>query len=215
MNDTSASFASKLEFRLVSLGLGVVVVATLILSVLHGKTIVTADSPIVVRGGSMTAFTTHWANGNWSAQGAGYCVNVYKTTTLATFKYEDGTSKDIALGTGWKIDVYGHVNTGDSPSPKGFEFAPQFTVCGSTTTPGQAITLTPIGLIPAVGGTGFYTSPFPTFTDHASAERFKDANCNRDDADLCERMASVVVTPASGTPTLTCHTGDCSLAIGN
>jgi hypothetical protein len=205
MSDTSANYVSKPEFRLVSLGLGAVVVATLILSFPHGKTIVTANSPIVLTGGSMTAYTTSLANSSWSALGAGYCVNV-NDTSEAKFTGEDGNSQDIALGTGpWTIDVFGHTNSGDNPSPKGFELSPQLTLCGSTTA-GHSITIITIG-----SGGGFYASQIPTFTDRPSAVRFKDTNCGRDDADLCERLARVAV---NGTPTYKCHTGDCSLAIG-
>src|ERR1700723_369941 len=178
MNDTSANYVSKSEFRLVSLGLGIIVVATLILSVLHKGTIVTASSPIVLKGGAMTAYTTKWAKASWSALGPGYCLNINDASQVE-FTGEDGSSQGITVGTGpWTFNVFGHTNTGDNASPEGFALTHQLTLCGSATA-GHSITINAIG-----NGGGFYTSQVPPSTDHPSAVRFKDTNCGRDDADL-------------------------------
>lgn len=162
----------------------------------------------------MTAFTTQLAKSRWSPHGAGYCVDV-NGTAYAGFTDENGDTTSIQVGAGnWTIDVYGHTAddaTGDKASPRGFEFSSDPTKDCEGNTPGHSITLTTTG-----GADAKFYPNLPSYGNHTSNERFYDASCDRDHADLCERMASVTLTTsgASAQPVGSCHDGSCSLAMG-
>lgn len=230
---------TKLEFRLVAFGLPVLMIVAVTYLVRSasffgftgsggGK-----SSPILVQGGSMTAFTT----GSWAQIGSAYCVNV--DTSYIAFKNEGETKYSGSWSnfttyptpiTQWEVDVYAQTpdtpnNGSHSSTPdrkNGWKFVSQNKGC--KTASGTSVLVSSI----VDGANNFYASPsLPASGNHTGNLRFlnQQSHCqgvnsaSNNDEEFCERMAEVDIklnidTSPIAIPALPCKDGDCSLRIG-
>jgi len=219
MAETNVNYVTRNEFRLVATVLAALIVigaGAILRRVLPKVPDVmraTRSTPIVVRGGAMTAFAEH---SKWSmVSSSTYCLNIKK---IGDFYVNFDDEADPNNSDSWIapkiVEIYGHdINdpTGTNPSPakNGFKLVLQQTDC-SGNTGHQSVQIT------AVGGT-YYSLHFPAHGTHGDGLRYlvdASAGCAKDQ-DLCERMAEVVVTDSQGTATPhLCPDGDCAVYIG-
>jgi hypothetical protein len=223
MAETNVNYVTKNEFRLVAVGLAALLVIglwpTLRQAQVHPYKVpadmtATRSTPIVVRGGAMTAFAEH---SKWSQVSATtYCLDIKK---IGDFYVNFDDEADPSKSNSWVkpkiIEIYGHdINdmTGTKPSPNknGLKFILQQTDCSGNTGHESV-------QINSVGG-AYYSLHFPAHGTHGDGLRYLVdplAGCAKDQ-DLCERMAAVFITDSAGssTPPLPCPDGDCSVSIG-
>jgi hypothetical protein len=210
---------TKGEFRLVALGLAVVLIAagyhvgSQILGILQGGR-GGKSSPILVQGGSMTAFTVNvLARNGWlpkTSNSTAYCVDLDTAKSYIVFVDESlsGNPQSRLLpAAGWEIDI-----VGNDPSGAGWKFTPQQQDCpGITSTSKTSIVVTTIN-----GAGGFYPTRLPASGNHIDNVRFLDKPTSSvGDEDLWERMSLVSVK--AGGVVLTqypCGDGDCYVQIG-
>jgi hypothetical protein len=186
------------------------------------------STPIVVRGGSMTAYTTNAGAAVWEQAGSGYCA-VVDTSEIAFIEVnESKIDKTSSLAPGWEIDIFGHDpgKHNGNPSRNYFQIISKTGGCPKM----AGNTSVWISVISSSGKAGFYpAASLPVEGKfHTSAVRFLDQStmcvggdaAGNNDQDYCERMARVEVKLApgvSGTPPgpYTCMDGDCSVVIGD
>jgi hypothetical protein len=212
MTETSTNYVSKREFRLVGLGQAALIVVALWFFIFRPFGVVAppakgSDSPILVRGGAMTAFTVSpTAPGGWTTGKSGqHCVDLI-TTTNDTFSVvltneaehkQDGT---YGLSAGGEVDFKGKDGVG-------FSLMLYQRNCLQTNSTNFSVEATPIK------GALFYKAPLNTPGTHTGNLRFYNpGGCVGSDEELCERMAEVDVSGAKQ-PTLSCGDGDCSAVI--
>ena len=193
------------------------------------------QSPIKVRGGSMTAYTT--VSGGWTTmdRGVTYCVLVNDVTYLEYDgdSLEDASGNDIpSVSTPWDLKLTGklpadaadHVShhRGDD-SKRGFKLHGDKKDCNNNPiinggTHGS-VTLSLIGGI----GAAFYPLPSDPNNQYES-ERFWDKssdcmnepdNTGKGDRDFCEQMSRVVLTMGGADMSQDpCPDGDCEIWAG-
>jgi hypothetical protein len=225
MSETSANYLTKGEFRFTAIALALLlVVATYLirnaipacLGPNGGKG---KDSPILVQGGSMTAFTvtpgaaSGWGPPSGPPSNPTYCINV----DTSYIQFEDGINSYpplSSLNPTWEVDIYGHDvtdTTGHKQTINGLKLIAAPQKCPGTTSP-----LTTSVSASAIGGT-FYLSPLPTTSKYTGNLRFLDNthDCGSDE-DFCERMALVRVKSNAGVVLgeFPCVDGECSVSIG-
>jgi len=244
MNETSSDFVTKRKFRLVTVVLAVPLLISL--SILLGPLLIrlvrallgpttTVSTPIVIRGGSMTAFTT--VQGGWSPPaGSMSCVDIANANSIVFTDYEvepptsmswpDAITHLPKTVTPWEIDIYPHAaygqTTGGPPDMNyGWKFMSQSHGCNTPS--GISVTLS------IIGG-GFYPPPhLPNGANRHDNLRFlnnSQPGCmallpatKGNDQEYCERMALVDIKLAIGTSNAAekkppCTDGDCSVGIG-
>lgn len=222
MAENSVNYVTKTEFRLVAIILAALLVIGLWPAVRHPQVAPsrvpavmpsTRSTPIVVRGGAMTAFAEH---SKWSTVSATtYCLDIKK---IGDFYVNFDDEADPKNSDSWlapkMVEIYGHdINdsAGANPSPtkNGFRLLLQQTDCSGNNGHESV-------QIISVGG-AYYSLHFPAHGTHGDGLRYlvdSTAGCAKDQ-DLCERMAQTVVTDSQGTTTShSCPDGDCSVYIG-
>jgi hypothetical protein len=229
MNETSPNFVTTREFRLVSLGLAILSIIVILLSLLGVlrrpnalPSPPTVSTPIVIRGGSMTAFTEQvGAPGGWMPKTPpnllSYCADVSTSTANTNFFVElrDNDTAWTVLGH-WdnptSLDIHEHdlsnTSVWQASKTSGFRLTLQQTAC-DTITAKKSVWISTLGGI-------FYPFRLPGRSSHTESLRFQDTSSTcRTDEDACERMADIVVT-MNGTvqPAVTCLDGDCTVVIG-
>jgi hypothetical protein len=229
MSDVNASRVNKnrQEFRLVAPGLGPLLLLAMILAASQlgcrahwwdgGKS---GDSPILVRGGSMTAYTiAPGAPGGWGpplgpSSKPSYCISV-DTSYIEFDNGSDGTSKHVPnLTAQWVLYIYGHALTDYSstatPSSNGLEFDANSINCQGTPSPGKTF-LHLSSILPGP----VYPRMANAVTKRTGNVRFRDVSPSSDE-DFAERMALVVVKSDTNVQLAqyTCIDGDCSVVIG-
>jgi hypothetical protein len=233
MAEPNINYVTKREFRVVSLILVPVLVALLSLllpcvrSFLAPKGATKSKStPIVVRGGSMTAFT-NTGNGWVEQSGAAttYCFQV-DTSSIELDDNEDDSIlfSQSSLQPSWTIKVWGHDpdHTSSKPSKNGLLFTAlkQKTDCKGNPAPENTYVV-----VSTLGSGSFYPTrqQLPNSPSRTGNIRFLDSasvgcKCvdNDNDQDFCERMAQVDIQLDSTSKPLTrtCADGDCTLHIG-
>ena len=219
MAETNINYVSKREFRVVSLILVPIIVVLLatilprLRSLLLGSSGATntRSTPIVVRGGAMTAFSEHskWTKVSPST----YCLDIKKIGDFYV-NFDDMADGSSGSWTAPKaVEIHGHVPTDPNAtqaSKSGLRLVLQTTNCAGASGHESV-------QISAVGG-GFYPLAMPQHGSHGGNLRFQidsSAGCAQDQ-DICERMAELVVTDSSGTvlSPIPCPDGDCSISIG-
>jgi hypothetical protein len=193
-----------------------------------------ANSPVVVRGGSMTARTTETTNG-WmpTAGGPPFCTNrdasVINFVGAAGWK---GTNPPTSVTptADWTLKIYGrkHLSggTGDE-SGRGIELTGNLAQFCSGATGGESVQLTATGM-----NGGFYDR-IPSVNEDTSGKietgkRFRDlttdatnSNCGGPDAgsggdeDECERASHIILSYSSTTYEYKCTIGECIVFIGD
>jgi hypothetical protein len=234
MADTNIDYVSKREFRVVSLILVPLIILGIwallpLLRSLLAPGVTSKSTPIVVRGGSMTAYTERQsAPGGWLPKpvppnySGPYCVNIRAPGTSYYVELLDNDDNSTVLSS-WQnptmtypmiVDIYGHDPldpTLSIPSKtNGLEFTLQPKDCDGND--GK------MSVKISTNGGGFYKWRLPGRKHHLDNLRFQvpsSANCA--DQDSCERMAAVVVTingvQQNPNPGL-CLDGDCTVVIG-
>ncbi len=220
MAELDIDYVNKKEFRIVSVGLAALIIAGIVgaLTILKSNlrpAPATRSTPIVVRGGAMTAFAEH---SKWTkVSSSTYCLDIKK---IGDFYVNFDDMADGTLSNSWlsptAVEIHGHRPidpsdpTGTTPSTKGLKLVLQTTNCAGASGHESV-------QISALGG-GFYSFEMPHHGSHGGNLRFlidSSAGCAQDQ-DLCERMAELVITDTSGTvlTPIPCPDGDCSVEIG-
>jgi hypothetical protein len=224
MHEPSASYVTKGEFRMVGFGLAALLLAVFVLLCSLRKPCTERspggeiggtgggggkNSPILVRGGSMTAFTVYptasdgWAQGKSGLQ----CVDIAtrKGDTFSVTLYDSAESNKggtYPLPVGGIIDFRGQGRAG-------FKLTLYQRNCQQTNSSHFSIEAD------TIDGGQFYKTSLPSIGTHTGNLRFLStvATCGAGiDEDMCERMAEVDVSGIPS-PTLSCGDGDCSAAI--
>jgi hypothetical protein len=225
MSETNTSYVTKAEFWVVSLILVALAVAAILVflvplqrdvndlrrdvndvkgdvrRLLSKSDTTTPDTPILVRGGAMTAFTIAPSAG-WGQ--APYCLNT-PVTTIA-FTNEAATTPTPAwnkLNSTWTLMIHSQHHG------SGLQFVAQAKDCSGDTSKTSV-------LLTAVNGAFYLPPALPPFELHTDSLRFSDTapGCQRrTDREYCERMGEVDLT-GSGTQTAQCVDGDCWITIG-
>jgi hypothetical protein len=197
------------------------------------------DSPVVVRGGAMTARTKDKTNG-WKPSNNGFCTGITLTSSTLYFNYDGigavptylppppksfpAANGDIPLtANGWDLKILGRnyvPNTAPTPSHNGSDitWVPSCTGAAAGSTVYVQLSLT--GTYP-----GFYDSDADGISAVVTGKRFRDltplkkpgTNCfgpNRSsgtagDEDACERASLVTLTNTAGGTTTT-YSGWCT-----
>jgi hypothetical protein len=158
------------------------------------------NSPIVVRGGSMAAFTT--AGQGWVSQGQGYCSNVDTSKIEFESAADSKTQTWTHLDPTWDIEILGHHAAGH-----GLKIQAQSTNCAGLSNKTSV-------LVTTIMGGGFYQLPLPNAGNRTGNIRYLDnsAGCMTDE-EFCERMGKVTIN-ASPSAMYVCGDGDCVIGIG-
>jgi hypothetical protein len=229
MSEANANYVSKREFRLVALGLVALLLVAIIFVVPQrgcpaardggkgdgGKG---GDSPILVRGGAMTAFTVGkgapphgWGNPSGSA----YCIDV-DTSYIEFDNVATGLVMPVPnLTPEWVILIYGHsvldYTSAATHSSNGFEFDAKSIDCQGHASPGKVF----LHLSSMPPGAFYPPPPMASVPPRTDNLRFRDKSCGVDE-DFCERIAEVDVISDKGKMLLheKCIDGDCSVVIG-
>jgi hypothetical protein len=211
MNETNANYVTRRKFRMVVSVLSLLLLGAAALLVAQRKNwsqwwFTGTDTPILVRGGAMTAFTVgKGAPKGWgTASGSTYCINV--DTSYIQFDIEaDRTSKSWPnLTPPWEVDIYGQSGA------NGLKFEGKASDCTGSTGLGK----TSVRLSPMNGGGFYQTPPLADAPPRKGNVRFRDTSCGPDE-DACERMGKVVIKLSTGLPTVPpCLDGDCTVRIG-
>jgi hypothetical protein len=241
MDEISGKYVTKAEFRAVAAGLAALIAAVIYLIAIHRNALPNQppppppETPILVRGGSMTAFTVA-ANG-WvqHPDKTTYCADA-AVTYLEFDNGGDGTSttwpstaSPNAIGQ-WKVEIHGHDGGdhphGKKPSANGLTFTSQSQNCNGDDTTKSSV------LVSTLGAGKFYPPPpLPASGNRTGNLRFLDefqsggvcsgadtTDSNKADQEFCERMEEVDVTLYRGTgsetkePPLVCLDGDCTVS---
>jgi hypothetical protein len=214
MAETNVNYVTKNEFRLVALVLVPLIVVALIVLVQHVLSALfirgtTKSTPIVLRGGAMTAFAerSKWAQVSTTT----YCLDI-KTSGNYYVDFDDQADPNSSASppNAAAVEIHGHDPTDPNKASKfGFKLVLQTVDCKGTSGHKSV-------QISSIGG-AFYKAALPLHGTHGDNLRFlvdSSAGCASDE-DLCERMAEVVVTASDGTvSTYPCLDGDCSVHIG-
>ncbi|MGA3133946.1 MAG: hypothetical protein ABSD59_24560 [Terracidiphilus sp.] len=200
-----------------------------------------ADSPVTVRGGSMTARTRD-QNG-WQVTGNSFCTNLPYAVNLYFQGLRDKygslpSTSPIMLSGNWSVTVQGREhgnNTTPHESGNGIMFTPSSTECGTaSTSSNSSILLSPYG---SYGG--FYNDPAVADLNEGSstvmAERFEDltpdgstatthcegpnSSMTGGDEDVCERASRVTIKTGTAGSQITyegwCLYGECAVWFDN
>jgi hypothetical protein len=209
MKENSTEHVAKNTFVIVTAGLGTLLLGALVnlgWIIIH-KPKVTVNCPILVRGGSMTAFTIDVKSG-WSPKTdsqPSYCVDMETANSSIAFVNESDSDLSFSwagLPPTWTVEIRGNDSNG-----AGMTFMPQGKNCSDHAGTSVKVSSSKNG--------GFYpVSSLAPHGHHTDNRRFKFVGCDGDE-DLCERMAKVIVTiDGKAQPTLVCGDGDCSVGIG-
>jgi hypothetical protein len=180
------------------------------------------STPIVIRGGSMTAFTEKAdAPSGWMPKPSNYpppyCVDVKPTGGVFYAALHDDADPNPSASKTWRdptaVDIYGHDpndSNHQNPSQNGFAFILQQTDCqGNNGDKGNKS----VRINTYVGS--FYHERLYGHGNHIDNLRFLDSSAGCvPDKDLCERMAKVVVTIGGVKIPHLCPDGDCTVTIG-
>ena len=228
MNETSPTHLTRREFRLVSLGLAIlpIIVIVLMLHLLQSQNALLprppVSTPIVIRGGSMTAFTERSSAPNgWKPKPppypATYCVDIIAPGAGFYAELHDNDANSTLLDS-WTNPTGVYIHDHDISDPtlstpsktNGFAFILRQTDCGGGSANKSVTISTNVG--------SFYKLRLPAGpgNHHIDNLRFLDSSpaCATDE-DACERMAEVVVALNGVTqPPVSCLDGDCTVIIG-
>jgi hypothetical protein len=210
MAEIDINYVTRKEFRIVSVGLAALIITGIIgvLAILKSilLTTPTRSTPIVVRGGSMTAF----AESKWTMISAStYCLDINKIGDFYV-NFDDMADESSQSWTKpTAVEIHGHDPTG-AASTNGLKLSLLAKNCAGVSGHESV-------QISAQGG-GFYTFQLHQHGKHNGNLRFRidsSAGCTQDE-DLCERMSEVLVTDSSGSVSspIGCADGDCSVEIG-
>ncbi len=198
---------------------GIVVNADTVDVVRPGAT--TVKSPLLVRGGAMTFYTSDQWNGPTTGP---YCTSVdISEVAIEGFTSDQTGSKAIQDGVllnlpiSWTIQIFGHDDTdpkGGKPGSNGIQLQGNPAKdCNAQA--GSSVKMTVLG---DASKAIFYDNPLPPRGKYTDNKRFHDTSCKKD-TDYCERIAQVkiFITDSSLTTpdiTLYCKDGECSIRVG-
>jgi hypothetical protein len=189
---------------------------------------VTVNCPILVRGGSMTAFTSGgsaWVPSNNILLRNTYCTEILASDISyiefkdagdpnASANWPDTVTGPPAPFSSWQIEIYGHASndygSGMNRGPNSMRFEWPAKHCNSTDPKKTPVEVT------FVGSTAYPLPRLPHHKNHTDNLRMFYLPASKpEDQEFCERMAEVVVI-INGTQYLDghCPDGDCSVGMG-
>jgi hypothetical protein len=176
------------------------------------------NTPIVVRGGSMTTRALN----NWTqtslrgAHPSAYCTNG-QISKLYVDDPKNGTTSPIKLTANWDVKVYGRDPSGKNPSAHGIELKPSEKPCNGDASYPVALTALqtysdfyPLNSNIDEDGTTHSVRFEDTFPDTCAGP---NGNSNGDE-DVCERPSQIIVTPDTtkpALPSIPCSNGECTI----
>jgi hypothetical protein len=186
----------------------------------------TNDTPIKVRGGSMTFFRKGTA---WTQKaGPSICAEVDNLSQVRTEGFDDQKLPDgiipgttsaknpVPLPLNWTLKIYG----GEPSHKHGVELVSKHNNCSGSDSTKNSVTITPFGDAKV---TSFYDSDMNK-EPHSKKSyyiRFFDPNCATKtlDQDMCERVTSIQifdngVSPSAPSGFIDCPDLDCTVRIG-
>jgi len=188
-----------------------------------------SDSPIVVRGGSMTIRTFDKNNG-WPAGSSSFCMN-HKFSAIEL----DGVSDwgmttpldpfSVPTPASWTLTIQGRATTGSAgnrtsaPSGNGIKLTGDPLHSCSGATGGSSITLSLLS-----GNSAFYSNDDPSVNEEApgkkTAKRFQDVSLScagpdsgPGDEDACERASKISLAISGATTDYNCINGECIVEV--
>jgi len=176
------------------------------------------NSPIVVRGGSMTVRTPD-PQGWQKKSSSSYCSDSNSgTIDTSHIEFVDviPSSNDAPLSLSniqenWEIDVFGRTPAdATQPSNNGIKLVLQPKDCNSVTSKNSVM----LSLLDNGASTAFY-SPLQEGNTHAEGFQDNTGNCPQPTAEnLCNRISQIKLIVGAATYNYTCPNGECIIGVG-